>query len=50
MRKISGTVIFFCLVVEMFCALRVGAAESVEFVDVAVEVGIDFEHVNCFHR
>ena len=46
MRKIPGTVIFFCLVVEMFCALRGGAAESVEFVDVAAEVGIDFEHVN----
>ena len=46
MRKVLGAVAFFCLVVELFCAGRIGAAEAVEFVDVAQEVGIDFEHVN----
>jgi len=48
MRKVLAAVAFFWLgvVVEMFLAGRIGAAESVEFVDVAQEVGIGFKHVN----
>ena len=48
MRKVLEAVAFFWLgvVVELFFVGRIGAAEPVEFVDVAQEVGIGFKHVN----